>query len=192
MRRETRETIGRFVTAETIHDLIENLQGSAPEQATAIERLTESLGMNLRRNVLVALAEENHRARRRRLFDFVVSLGREIVPEAVSFLKDSRWYVVRNMLVLLRMVGDRQALPAVTRLIHHPDLRVKFEAIKCLVALGGELPGKFLDDLTNDPDPRLADNAISLIGSYGITQGVDPLLRVLEGNDCPAHDDLSG
>lgn len=183
LRRETREAIGRFVTAETIHDLIENLQGSAPEQATAIERLTESLGMNLRRNVLVALAEENHRARRRRLFDFVVSLGREIVPEAVSFLKDSRWYVVRNMLVLLRMLGDRQALPAVTRLIHHPDLRVKFEAIKCLVALGGELPGKFLDDLTNDPDPRLADNAISLIGSYGITQGVDPLLRVLEGND---------
>jgi len=183
LRRETREAIGRLVTPETIHDLIENLQGSAPEQRAAIERLTESLGMNLRRNVLMALAEENHRARRRRLFDFVVSLGKEIVPEAVNFLGDSRWYVVRNMLVLLRILGDRQSLPAVTRLTNHPDLRVKFEAIKCLFALGGQLPGKLLDDLINDPDPKLADNAIALIGSYGITEGVDPLLRLLDGND---------
>ena len=181
--RETREAIGRFATPETIRDLIENLQGQAPPQRAAIERLMESLGMNLRRSALMALAEEDHRARRRRLFDFVVSLGREIVPEAVNFLSDSRWYVVRNILVLLRLLGDRQPLPSVIKLTNHPDLRVKFEAIRCVFALGGELPGKMLDDLINDPDPKLADNAMTLIGSYGIMQGVGPLLRVLEGND---------
>jgi HEAT repeat protein len=183
LRREVREAIGRFVTAETIHDLIENLQGSPPEKAAAIERLTESLGINLRHNLLVALAEENNRSRRRRLFDFVASLGKEIVPEVVSFLGDSRWYVLRNMLVLLRMLEDRTSLPAVSKLTRHPDQRVKFEAIKTLFALGGEVPGTLLDDLINDPDPKLADTAISLIGSYGITEGVDPLLRVLQGND---------
>jgi len=37
--------------------------------------------------------------------------------------------------------------------------------------------------MLNDPDPKLVDTATALVGSYGIKQGVGPLLRILEGND---------
>ena len=183
LRNAVHESTGQFVTAETIHNLIETLQNSPPGIASAIQRLTETLGSNMRRNLLIALAEENNRSRRRRLFDFISSLGKNIVPDVTDFLNDSRWYVVRNMLVLLRNLEDRTSLPAVGKLARHPDLRVKLEAIKSLFVLGAEVSGTVLDDLVNDPDPKAAGTAITLVGSYGIKEAVAPLLRVLDGND---------
>ncbi len=183
LRTAIQESMGHFVTAETIHELLETLQTSSPARASAVQRLTEALGANMRRNLLVALAEENNRSRRRRLFDFIHSLGKSIVPDVTDFLSDPRWYVVRNMLVLLRNFEDRTSLPAVRKLARHPDLRVKLEAIKSLFVLGAEVPGTLLDDLINDADPKAAETAITLVGSYGIKEAVGPLLRVLDGND---------
>lgn len=183
LRIAVQDTMSRFITADSIHDLIEKIQSLPPEKASSVQKLSDLLGGSMRRNLLVALAEENNRSRRRRLFDFVASLGKGIVPDVIPFLSDSRWYVVRNMLVLLRMFEDRKSLPEVMKLTHHADLRVKMEAIKTLATLGGEVPASVLDEVINDPDPKLADMAITLVGSCGISQGVGPLLRVLEGKD---------
>ncbi len=183
LRADIAETLGNFVTTETIHGLLETMQSSSSARASAVKRLTEALGANMRRNLLIALAEESNRSRRRRLFDFVNSIGKNIVPDVVEFLGDNRWYVVRNMLILLRNLEDRTSLPMVRKLARHPDLRVKLEAIKSLFVLGAEVQDTLLDDLINDPDPKAADTAITLVGSYGIRQAVGPLLHVLDGKD---------
>ena len=183
LRQAIEESLGRLAGGDAIADLIEILQTVPPETAPAIHRLMEALGPAVRRNLISALAEENNRSRRRHLFDFIASLGPAIVPDVVSFLADSRWYVVRNMIVLLRVVQDRSSLPELRKLARHPDLRVKLEALKSLFALDPEVPATLLDELLNHPDPKLADTAVTLVGSYGIKQGVDPLLRILNGND---------
>jgi HEAT repeat protein len=183
LRHAIHESIGRLATGETIQALIESLHNSPPEKARAIQRLTEVLGGGARRNLLIALSEEGNRSRRRRLFTFIASLGPVIAPEVTGFLADSRWYVLRNMIVLLRTVNDRTSLPEIRKLARHRDLRVRMEAIKSLFALDTGVPPELLDNLIHDPDPKLAETAVSLIGSAGIKEGLGPLLRVLEGID---------
>ena len=169
--------------AEMIRALIETLHGAAKESAPTIQRLLEAMGTAATKTLLVALAEEDNRSRRRRLFDFASSLGTVIVPDAAHLLSDSRWFVVRNMILLLRSVNDRTTLPDIRKLAQHPDLRVRMEAIKTLIALEPAVPRALLEAAIHDRDPKLAETAIALVGNYGIKEGVDPLLGILRGKD---------
>src|SRR5207244_4921923 len=161
----------------------DRMHGAAPEDVAWIEALLEAIGTAATRNLLLALAEENNRSRRRRLLNFVASLGSVIVPEVKHFLNDWRWFVVRNMIVLVRAVNDKTLLPDIRRVAVHPDLRVRLEAIKTLIALEPNPPRGLLEDAIKDPDPKLAEKAIILVGNYGIKEAVDPLLQVVDGND---------
>lgn len=183
LRDDIRASLARLASAETIASLVTGLQDAPPETGTLIKRLIAAMGKLAVQNLLIALAEESNRSRRRRLFDFTSSLGPAIVGEATAFLSDGRWYVVRNMIVLLRTVGDRSSLPEIHRLARHPDLRVRLEAIKTLLAFEPAVPSSLLENAINDPDPKLAETAISLVASYGIKEGVAPLLKILDGWD---------
>lgn len=183
LRKAIDESLGRVASTETVRTLVDNLANASPERAAAIHRLLNGLGAAATRNLLLALSEEDNRSRRRRLFDLVVSLGPSIVPEVIHFLSDDRWYVVRNMIVLLRSVNDRTSLPEIRRIAQHSDLRVRLEAIKTLLAFDASVPRTLLAEAINDRDPKMAEAAISLVGSYGIKEAVGPLVRILAKRD---------
>lgn len=183
LRHAIHESFGRLASPEMIHALIDSLHNAPPEKARVIQRLTEALGAGARRNLLIALTDESNRSRRRRLFDFITSLGPVIVPEVTAFLGDSRWYVLRNMIVMLRAVNDRTSLSEIRKLAAHRDLRVRMEAIKSLFLLDSGVPLELLTNVLNDPDPKVAETAVALVGSAGIKQGLQPLLRIVSGND---------
>ena len=172
----------RISTSETLQLLIDALH-SATDNVRDIEQLLEILGTSATRNLLLALAEESNRSRRRRLLTFVSSLGSVIVPEVKPFLTDKRWFVVRNMLVLLRAIGDRSLLPEIRKVAAHQDMRVRLEAIRALIALEPTPPRGLLEEAIHDPDPKIAEKAIILVGNLGIKEAVDPLLKIVEGND---------
>ena len=184
---ELSAAIGRcfaiVATPEATRALIDKLASAPPDKAALIRRLVEALGAAASRNLLVALSEETNRSRRRRLFDLLASLGPPIVPDVVPLLRDSRWYVVRNMLLLLRGVNDRTSLPEVRQVAQHPDLRVRMEAIKTLITFDSSVPTDLLEDAINDRDPKMAETAIALVGSYAIKEAVGPLLRILAKRD---------
>ena len=176
-------SIERLADVETIHSLVEKMHAAPPEMAPIIQKLAERMGVAASHMLLVALAEETNLGRRRRLFDFAVSLGPAIVPAATRFLNDDRWFVVRNVIILLRSVNDRTSLPEIRRWAHHEDMRVRMEAIKSLFALDPTVPRDLLDAAIHAADPKLAETAITLVGNYGIKEAVEPLLRMIDGND---------
>ena len=176
-------SIGRLGSTDVVQSLIDGLTNAAPEKAAKIRALLDALGAAATRSLLLALSEEENRSRRRRVFDLVCSLGPRIVPEVIGFLDDERWYVVRNMVLLLRTVNDRTSLSAIQRVAQHRDLRVRLEAIKTLLAFEASVPRALLEEAINDRDPKMAETAIALVGNYGIKEAVDPLLQILARRD---------
>jgi HEAT repeat protein len=177
------KTLARLASQETMESLVAGLLAAPPEKSTSIHWLIDALGTAAMQALLIALAEESNRSRRRKLFDFLAALGPKIVPDVRRFLGDSRWYVVRNMILLLRSVNDTSSLAEIRRLAENQDLRVRLEAIKTLLTLDQTVPQALLAKAIHDPDPKMAETAIALVGSYGIKEGVGPLLKVLEGKD---------
>lgn len=184
LKKRVEELIGRLAVAETMQPLIDRLQAVPAQDSKHVRSLLERLAALGRKNLIAALADEPNRSKRRRLFNFITSLGPQIVPEVVRFLSDERWYVLRNMVALLRAVQDRSTIPHLQKLVNHPDLRVRMETIKTLFVLDPmSVPQSVLDNLFADADVKLAETAVGLVGTYGIKEAIGPLLRVLEGND---------
>jgi hypothetical protein len=130
-------------------------------------------------HLLDLLAETDDRRIRLRLLELLPRLGPVIARSAEGRLSDPRWYVVRNMLQLLRKVGDARSVPAVRRCGDHPDLRVRLEAIHNLFAFDRRMPRELLRRALHDPDLRQAGAAMDLAGQYGIAEAVEPIVDFL-------------
>ena len=180
---QVEETIGRLATAESVRAMLDAVGRRGSQAAVLARKLLEVLGAAAAHSFLMALAEEPDKSRRRRLLELVVSFGPAIAGPARERLGDSRWYVVRNMIVILQRVGDLTALPEIRRCANHPDLRVRLEAIKWMLAYDTGVPLELLSKAINDPDPKVAEAAVTLAGSYGIKEAVGPLLAIVSGTD---------
>lgn len=169
----------RLTRAETLSVLAAALgtPGGGPDPATV--RLIRLLGPGAIRGLLQVLVLEQVRVRRRRVFDLLTSLGADVVPEATRWLGDPNWYVVRNMIALLRSVGNRSSLATIRRLTAHGDLRVRLEALRSLLELDPAVGYGYLVAAIADPDLRTATAAVELAGQQGGPAMIDPLLDVL-------------
>ena len=158
-------------------------EAGAPERLTLgqIQSVVAELGPGAVRPVLEALAAEPDRGRRFQLFDFAESLGSAVVPEATRLLFDTRWFVVRNMILLLRKVGDRSALKEIQRCAEASasDPRVGLEAVMMLLAIDSKVSRDLLGKMINHPDPKRAEAAVALTGQHGIVEAIDPLVAML-------------
>lgn len=100
-----------------------------------ITSLLLALGDKVLPTLLMALAEEENRAVRRRLMEVVGHHGSAALPHIRPLLADPRWYVVRNAVFLLRRLGDRDAGPTLRPMLGRARPQVLEEILKTLVAL---------------------------------------------------------
>src|SRR5262249_60947305 len=106
-----------------------------------------------------------------------------VVPEQSPFPADPHWSVVRNVIALLRTVGDRSTLPTVRQLMAHHELRVRLEALRSLLDLDPQVGRQALLSAIADTDPRAATAAAELAGQRGDPTLMTPLLGVLASWD---------
>jgi hypothetical protein len=174
-----RATAAKASDRDAVEALVSSLPDLPDEAFGAVPVLVERMGPATVRHLLDVLARTENRHLRFRLLDLLTKLGPAVARDASSLLTDPRWYVVRNMLLLLRRVGDARSVVAVRRCVEHPDLRVRLEAIHNLFAFDPDVPRTLLRRALRDPDLRQAEAAMELAGKYGITQAVGPIVDYL-------------
>ena len=173
----------RLADREAVQALVASLPDASPEALTCAPTLVEHLDPGARRHLLEALAAADERRLRLRLVDLLAKLGSVVARDAAALLSDPRWYVVRNMLLILRQIGDSKSVPAVRKCTTHPDLRVRLEAIHNLFAFDREGSRELLRQALHDADLREAQAAMSLAGKYGIAEAVEPIVAYLRAWD---------
>ncbi len=173
----------RMSGLESIEALVASLPNISEEARGLVPSLVEHLGPTAVRHLLGALAQTDDRRLRFLLLDLLAKLGAVVARDAAALLSDSRWYVVRNMLLLLRRVGDSKSIPAVRKCAAHPDLRVRLEAIQNLFAFDRDAPRELLRQALHHSDLREAEAAMVLAGKHGIAEAVEPIVAYLNAWD---------
>ena len=97
-----------------------------------LNEYTEFLDRNAVSPLISALGEMKTIKGRRKVINILVDLGKKDIQTIVKGLRDSRWFVVRNIIYILRQIGDKKAVEYLLNSAKHPDLRVRKEAIKAL------------------------------------------------------------
>ena len=96
-------------------------------------------------------------------------VARQNLSALVGYLSDPRWYLVRNVVYILRLMRETQAASYLEPLVAHEDPRVRTELAHCLAEVGGERAEALLATLLNDGEKGLRLLAAKKLGQVGGT-----------------------
>lgn len=100
---------------------------------------------------------------RRHLVEYLGMAGRNDVRLLTPWLRDPRWYVVRNVATAVGKTGRETAVPALLAVVDHADDRVRVEVIRSLALLQGPAAIPLLVKALADPSQRVRNGAVSLL-----------------------------
>ncbi|MDD4051377.1 MAG: HEAT repeat domain-containing protein [candidate division Zixibacteria bacterium] len=124
----------------------------------ALELYLEALGWESLAHIIGMLGKLVSKSARLMVCDYLARHGKENRHIIGSSLRDKRWYVARNAVMILGRIGGNEALRFLSGTVTHPDQRVRAETIRALTAIGTDdavdILCRFLDD--SDSELRLA------------------------------------
>lgn len=168
---EIKEELGQiFRTAESpdVIKIIGDLLDEEPGIEDAVfQEYVSFLSKDAIPHFMVILGELKTIKARKSVVNSLVFLGKKDISTLVRGLADSRWYVVRNIIYILRKIGDPRALSYLLRVSGHSDPRVRKEMIKTLGEIGGQKAASAVKDCLDDPESFIRTAAARALGSIG-------------------------
>jgi hypothetical protein len=92
---------------------------------------------------------------RRRLIDLLAAKGRDHVELFAPLMQDRRWYLVRNVALILGEIGNPGATELLRSAAHHTDVRVRKQVLAAVAGFGGSAAMLILASALPDHDPGL-------------------------------------
>jgi hypothetical protein len=105
--------------------------------------------------LLDALTASDHRATRRKLLDRLAPTHLPVASLIGDRLQDERWYVQRNLLLLLERLGQLPPDFSPDQWMQHRDARVRYQALALLLAVPAQR-STALRSALEDRDERIA------------------------------------
>lgn len=177
------EAIGDVGSRKNVEKLVAALEvlPDADSQHPIVKYLG-SLGKAAFIHLFDMLAAEPTRTRRMLICRALVDLGRHNLGALGSKIGDHRWYVVRNVVMVLGQMGDERVLPYLDRATTHDEPRVRLETTRALASLGSQTTGRLLG-LVNDRDLSVGLGAVEALGTLKDKAVAKPLIEILERQD---------
>ena len=120
---------------------------------------------------------------RKTVVNILSLVGKADVAAVTEGLGDDRWYVVRNIVIVLRMIGDKLARRHLMRIAGHMDARVRREAVKALARISCSELIAVLGWAFNDVDQSVRRAALSAVCALRIPEGKTLLMERVQNRD---------
>jgi HEAT repeat protein len=170
---------------ESLDDLLVRL--AAADAGPGGPELVAAWGAPLADYMIDLMVVDDPPVSRRRLIEFLGWAGRSDVRLLVAHLNDPRWFVVRNLAIALGKSGRSSAIPALERLVTHPEARVRVEALRSLALLGGVGTVERLASGLSDRSSRVRHAALTLLRANPDPAVVPALVAVLDSGRVDAE-----
>lgn len=155
-----------FCRSADIMDKLGNLLDYSKEfDEGTLQEYAERLGGEAIYAFIALLARLENIHARRMVNNILIRLGKQNVQAFCAHLKDPTWYVVRNMVFILRNIGDSSILDDIMAVAKHDHPRVRLEVVKALHDLKSEMALQALKDFLDDKDSTVRLTAVTVIGA---------------------------
>ena len=161
------QTIFHFVGSEHIIYLLgEYLDSGNKTDPAAIKALISYFDKNAIPSFMNLLSMLDSIYARKVVIDVLALLGPKDFMTVTKGLNSPEWYVVRNIIYVLREIGDKRAVDYLLKKVNHPDVRIKIEIIRTLGELGdSRVLAPIIECLEDDSEIQLKFTAIRALGS---------------------------
>jgi len=138
-----------------------------------------ALGPNIIRPLVDLLAVEEDRVRRARIVESVQLIGPAAENTILAALDDERWFVVRNLVILLGDIGSERSVLSLEKMLAHQDTRVSRAAIRSLTKIGTAAAWRVLGRAIEKGSDELRLSVIQACAVPGNDAVMPPLLDII-------------
>ncbi len=169
------KSLQSLLTDSVIRYLIFRVCKRAEVKRAVIQGILATTGTSGVRLLMDALISREETYARRHIFNTILLFGESARGEAERRIHDGRWYIVRQMVAILREIGCQDSLSVLIKALRHPDGRVKMEVVKSLARFPGKETSDILLEIVKGNDDSLKLQAINTLGILKDTSAIEVL-----------------
>lgn len=184
-RRAAENLIELLLTGNTQKILVDAIAEKSlkASQRRALAKLLTGLKMKIAPQLLERLYAERDAIIRRHYTSILARMGAATFELLQDALQSNTWHVVRNAVTVLGETRLEAALPLLTMVIDHPEMRVRRSIIWALGAIGSSSVIPLLINFAKDSNQELHQPAIMTIGTLQDPLAIPPLGNLLKKSD---------
>ena len=128
-----------------------------------LNEFIKHLDKNAIQSFIDVLGELQNIRSRKTVINILKTVGPGDMDVLLKSLHDRRWYLVRNIVYIIRLMGAKEAVGHLIKLIRHPDTRVKKEIIKTLGEMRSSQAVSVIKEYISSPENDLRLAAVRAI-----------------------------
>lgn len=172
-----------FHSDEFVSKLVDAFRFWGRKDREGALRLAKALHRSITVPLLDALETETDASMRKFLLSTLEAIGSDVIPYAVKRLSDDRWYVVRNMICIIRDCNGSLHLEKVRKFLKNENINVHMEVLRTLLHFRTMDAIPQLRGCLQSEDLYVRHGAIRLAGIYRVKEAVPYLITYLEKRD---------
>ncbi|WP_026842447.1 HEAT repeat domain-containing protein [Citrifermentans bremense] len=169
------EALAGILDLQTVQVLQETLDGSEAVTHQELKELLHIFGLPSLGAICELLGRVEKLKVRKVIIEVLVELGRENPAVFAPFLNDSRWYLVRNMVLVLSLVGTPVALDMIIKLIPHKEARIRREVLGYLERSGDLKAKAYIVKYLRDDSSALRIKALQVLAREKLPFALKPI-----------------
>ena len=128
-RQQVAATISGLLSEKTLQVLQETLDTGDSVTHEDLREILQIFGLPSLGEICELLGRVEKLKTRKVIIEVLVELGRDNPRVFVPFLSDARWYLVRNVVLVLSLLESPVALEMIAGLISHKEMRIRKEVL---------------------------------------------------------------
>jgi hypothetical protein len=176
-----------FSEKDFVHEVLDTSGTWGKENLFYITELIKKIGHPFVEPLLDRLAEEQNRELRHYFLELLPGLGDAVRDSAIRRLNDHRWYVIRNLVIVLHNLNDPSVAGSLHSILEHPHPRVRDEVLRTLIKFNDPSAKRILLHEMESNDSRRCLKAINLAGMTRHREASPKLLEFLNLRGLDKH-----
>lgn len=153
----------RFASSPLADELLANVRKATDEEFGNAMLVLRLMGEEAARRLIDMLGEEKSLSARLHLVRALAKLGEDALEPIRKALLDPRWFLVRNLALVLGQMRHPKAVTPLLGLMNHADARVRREALGALGAIGTPKTREAIMRALEDEDEGVRLKAVELL-----------------------------
>jgi HEAT repeat protein len=172
--------LSRVGNEKLFKELTDRHLGATDQASVEAAEVLKRAGVRAANYLIDRLAEEEDRGSRARLVTLLKDMNRSSSLPFTARLKDTRWFLVRNVVHILGELGDTSALPALREVARHGDPRVRKELVRTFMRLGTPECEDMIIEALADTDRSVQAACVNALSVMKGRRSADVVLDVMK------------
>jgi len=177
---ETKSTLFSADMIAALEKIVDQTDKVEPGQLKTIILM---FGRDAVRPIINLLGETSKKDMRKAIIEGLVEIGKNVPEEFFPCLKDDRWYLVRNAVLILRLIENPAAFQEVRRLSSHSDPRVRKEVLLYLQSVSDEASMKAIMKFLSDENSSIRKRALKLLVALKYEDAFKTISMIIKSED---------